>query len=74
MSEAPLPINRWLGEAGLYNLLLPEDVPAASKTFRNAGLSSSASKSLERSGYAVKRKFWHGEVLVVGGDQREREI
>jgi hypothetical protein len=73
MGEAPLPISRWLGEAGLYNLLLPEDVPGASKTFRSAGLSSSASKSVERSGYAVK-KFWHGEVLVVGSDQREREI
>ena len=38
-----------------YNLLLPDHSPAPSKTFRGAGLSSSASKSVKRSGYALKR-------------------
>jgi hypothetical protein len=42
-------------ETQLHNLLLPDDSPAASKTFRGAGLSSSASKSVKRSGCALKR-------------------
>jgi hypothetical protein len=39
-----------LGEAWLYNLLLPDHSPAVSKMFRSAGLLSSASKSVKRSG------------------------
>ena len=49
-----------LGETRLYNLLLADDSPAASKTFRGAGLSSSASKSVKRSGRALKRREYFG--------------
>ena len=52
-----------LGETWLYNLLLPDhrlrraqsSRPAVSKTFRSAGLLSSAGKSVKRSRYALKR-------------------
>jgi hypothetical protein len=44
-----------LGETWLYNLLLPDHSPVIPKTFRSAGLLSSASKSVKRSRYALKR-------------------
>jgi hypothetical protein len=54
-----------LGETWLYNLLLPDHGPAASKTFWSAGLLSSASKSVKRSRYALKRCQESGSCAVL---------
>jgi len=65
-----------LRETWLYNLLLPDHSPAASKTFQGAGLLSSASKSVKRFVYALKRcrksdkGSMAGERILIVEDER----